>query len=69
MSHIWCIEVVYKLRVTFEVELQLIGGFYVLNIEKVTYLYGMNEESGSKDMCSFIYDMICYDMLRYSTSI
>jgi len=44
--------------VTLEIELKLNGGFYLLNIEKVIYLYGMNEESNRKDMDSFRYDMI-----------
>ena len=44
-------------RVTFEIELQLNGGFYLLNIQKLIYLYGMNEESNRKDMDSFRYDI------------
>jgi hypothetical protein len=58
MYHIWYIEVVYKLRVTFKVELQLNGGFYLLNIQKVINLYGMNEQSSRKDMDGFRYGMI-----------
>ena len=63
-SRIWCTEVDYKLRVTFGVEWQLRKILYI-KYPKVLYLYGMNEESSSKDMDSFRYDTIFRSDLKY----
>ena len=42
-SHIWCVEVVYKLRVTFGVELSLKKRFLFTEYPKVIHFYWMRE--------------------------
>jgi len=57
-SHILCIEEVYKLRVTFGVELSLKRCFFIYRISQSNSFFGMTGKYDIKDIDNFSFDMI-----------